>query len=138
LLSTGRSAAQATVLSREDEAVLLDTIQRALHLRAHARAVLTACAGPLAAEWHMSEVVMVLAAVASVVGGTGSPPLLAPAPVPTLQPRLLVQNYGQSVHLSLAAMAQGMPAAEAWRQPGDWGINISDRLHRAPPPRSRL
>jgi hypothetical protein len=63
----------------------------------------------------MSEVAiqMVLAAVASVVGGTGSPPLLAPAPVPTSPPRPLVQNYGQSVHLSLAAVAQGMPVAAA-------------------------
>jgi hypothetical protein len=63
----------------------------------------------------MSEVPIqtVLAAFGSVVGGTGSPPLLAPAPVPTLPPRPLVQNYGQSVHLFLAAVAQGMPVAAA-------------------------
>jgi len=55
LLSTDRSAAPVTVLSRDDEAARLDTIQRALRLHSHARAVITDCAGPLAAEWHMSE-----------------------------------------------------------------------------------
>ncbi len=106
LLSSDQLAASATVLFREDEAIRLDTIQRALHLRAHARAVLTACAGPLATEWHMSEVAiqMVLAAVASVLGGTGSPPLLASAPVPTSPPRAVAQ--GMPVAGALAAFAQ--------------------------------
>jgi hypothetical protein len=39
LLSTGRSAAQATVLSRDDEVARLDTIQQALRLHAHVAAV---------------------------------------------------------------------------------------------------
>ncbi len=73
LLSTDRSAAPDTVLSRDDEAARLDTIQRALRLHAHARAVITDCAGPLAAEWHMSEaqVGKVMDALGSVVFGAG-------------------------------------------------------------------
>jgi hypothetical protein len=49
----------------------------------------------------------------SVVGGTGMAPQPAPAPVPTSPPRPLVQGYGQSVHLFLAAVEQGMPLAAA-------------------------
>ena len=115
LLSTDRSAAPDTVLSRDDEAARLDTIQRAFRLHAHARAVITYCAAPLAAEWHMSEaqVCKVMDALGSVVGGAGMAPLPAPAPAPTSPPRLLVEGYGQSVHLFLAAVAQGMSLAEA-------------------------
>ena len=40
----------ATVLSHEDEQHRLDTIQRALRLHAHARAVLMDCEGPLASD----------------------------------------------------------------------------------------
>ena len=49
----------------------------------------------------------------SVVGGfrqASSPP---PVPVPTSPPRLLVEDYGQTVHLFLAAVAQGMAVADA-------------------------
>ena len=114
LLSSGRSGSRATASSRDDEAARLDTIQRALRLHAHARAVVTDCAGPLATDWHLSElqVQKVLEAFASVVRGSGvAPP--AQAPVPTSPPRPLVQDYGQTVHLFLAAVAQGMPAAAA-------------------------
>jgi hypothetical protein len=115
LLSTDWSAAPVMVLSRDDEAAQLDTIQRAFRLHSHARAVITDCAGPLAAEWHKSEAQInkVLDALGLVVGGAG--PALSPAPaqVPTSPPRPLVQSYCQSVHLFLAAVAQGMPLAAA-------------------------
>ena len=97
LLSTDRSAAPDTVLSRDDEAARLDTsdtTQRAFRLHAHARAVITDCAAPLAAEWHMSEaqVCKVMDALGSVVGGAGMAPLPAPALAPTSPPRPLVQG----------------------------------------------
>ena len=53
-LCADRSASPATVLSREDEQHRLDTIQRALRLHAHARAVLLDCEGPLASDWFLS------------------------------------------------------------------------------------
>jgi hypothetical protein len=95
------------VLSRDDEATRLDTIQRAFRLHSPARAVITDCAGPLAAEWHKSEAQInkVLDALGSVVGGAGPAPSPAPAQVPTSPPRPLVQSYVQSVHLFLAAVA---------------------------------
>ena len=49
-LCADRSALPATVLSHEDEQHRLDTIQRALRLHAHARAVLMDCEGPLASD----------------------------------------------------------------------------------------
>ena len=122
LLSSGRSGSRAKASSRDDEAARLDTIQRALRLHAHARAVVTDCAGPLATDWHLSElqVQKVLEAFASVVGGSGvAPP--APAPVTTSSPRPLVQDYGQTVDLFLAAVVQGMPAAMALAASGQVG-----------------
>jgi hypothetical protein len=59
------------------------------------------------------QIQKVLEAFGSVVGGfrlTSSP---APAPVPTSPPRLLIEDYGQTVHLFLAAVAQGMAVADA-------------------------
>jgi hypothetical protein len=44
LLSTGHTSSSATALSRDDEAVRLDNIERGMHLHAHARAVLSDCA----------------------------------------------------------------------------------------------
>jgi hypothetical protein len=110
LFSSDRSVAPE--LSRDDEVALLDTIQRALRLRT---AVLTDCAGLPATEWHMSEaqIQKVLEAFGSVVCGSGPAPTPAPAPVPKSPSRPLVQNYGQSVHLFPAAVAQGMPVATA-------------------------
>jgi hypothetical protein len=115
LLSTDRSAAPVSVLSRDDEAARLDSIMLASRLHSHARAVITDCAGPLAEEWHMSEAQInkVLDASGSVVGCAGPAPSPAPAQVPTSPPRPLVQSYSQSVHLFLAAVAQGMPLAAA-------------------------
>jgi hypothetical protein len=114
-LAADQSAAPDTVLSRDDEAARLDTIQRVFRLHAHARAVITDYAGPLLAEWHMSEaqVNKVMDALGSVVGGTGMAPLQAPSPVPTSPTRPLVHGYGQSVHLFLAAVAQGMSLVAA-------------------------
>ena len=83
---------------------------------------MTDCAGPLATDWHLSElqVQKVLEAFASVVGGSGvAPP--APAPVPTSPPRPLVQDYGQTVDLFLAAVVQGMRAAMALAASGHIG-----------------
>jgi hypothetical protein len=55
----------------------------------------------------------VLQAFESVVGGTGSHPPIPPAPVPTSPPRPEEETFAQSVHLFLAAIAQGLPAAGA-------------------------
>ncbi len=60
-----------------------------------------------------AQIQKVLEAFGSVVGGSGPAPTPAPAPVPTSLPRPLVQDYGQSVHFFLAAVAQGMPVATA-------------------------
>ena len=93
-LCADRSAPPATVSSREDEQHRLDTIQRALRLHAHARAVyfiasslplqgdqavdahaarapaLMDCVGPLASDWFLSlpQVQAVMEAVRSVAG----------------------------------------------------------------------
>ena len=53
-LCSDRSASPATALTREDEQHRLDTLERALRLYSHARAVLSDCAGPLASEWFLS------------------------------------------------------------------------------------
>ncbi len=56
----------------------------------------------------------VLVAFGSVVVGFRLASPLAPAPVSTsVPPRLLVEDYGQRVHLFLAAVAQGMDVADA-------------------------
>jgi hypothetical protein len=109
------TASSATALSRDDEAVRLDTMERGMRLHAHARAVLSDCAGPLAREWLMSagQIQKVLEAFGSVVGGFRQASSPAPAPVPTSPPRMLVEDYGQTVHLFLAAVAQGMADALA-------------------------
>jgi hypothetical protein len=57
----------------------------------------------------------VLQAFESVVGGTGSHPPIPPAPVPTSPPRPEEETFAQSVHLFLAAIAQGLPAADAMK-----------------------
>jgi hypothetical protein len=115
LLSTAHTASSATALSRDDEAVRLDNIERGMRLHAHARAVLSDCAGPLAREWLMSagQIQKVLEAFGSVIGGFRQASSPAPAPVPTSPPRLLVEDYGQTVLLFLAAVAQGMAVADA-------------------------
>jgi hypothetical protein len=102
-LSAGRTAPSATVLSRYDEAVRLDTIERGMRLHAHARAVLSNCAGPLTIEWHLSAVQIqkVLEAFGLVVGGPKLATSPAPAPVPTSPPRLLVEDYGPYIIFSL-------------------------------------
>jgi len=110
----------------------------------------TDCAGPLATDWHLSElqVQKVLEAFASVVGGSGvAPP--APAPVPTSPPRPLVQDYDQTVHLFLAAVAQGMPAATALAAFGQvgsehfsyedkWLGSLADRVRLLPGAENRV
>jgi hypothetical protein len=60
-----------------------------------------------------AQINKVLDALGLVVGCAGSAPSPAPAQVPTSPPRPLVQSCGQSVHLFLAAVAQGMPLAAA-------------------------
>jgi hypothetical protein len=57
----------------------------------------------------------------SVVGGTGLHSLTPAAPVPTSPPRPEVEIFAQSVHLFLAAIAQGMPAAGAMEAFGTLG-----------------
>ena len=59
------------------------------------------------------QIQKVLEAFGSVVGGFRQASSPAPAPVPTSPPRLLVEDYGQTVHLFLAAVAQGMAVADA-------------------------
>ncbi len=114
-MNAGRTAPSANVLSRDDKAVRFDTIERGMRLHAHARAVLSDCAGPLTIEWHLSAVQIqkVLEAFGLVVGGPKLATSPAPAPVPTSPPRLLVEDYGQTVHHFLAAVAQGMAVADA-------------------------
>ena len=131
-LCADRSASPATVLSREDEQHRLDTIQRALRLHAHARAVLLDCEGPLASDWFLSppQVQAVMEAFGSVVGGGGDTSPAAPSPAPTSPPRPVVQPFQQGVHLFLAAVAQGMPASEALRlfaQLGNGQFSHDDR-----------
>ena len=118
-LCADRLASPAIVLSREDEQHLLDTIQRALRLHAHARAILLDCAGPLASDWFLSppQVHAVIEAFGTVVGGgcdSDAAPA-APSRAPTSPQRPVVQPFQQGVHLVLAAVAQGMPALEALR-----------------------
>ena len=57
----------------------------------------------------------------SVVRGTGSHPPIPPAPVPTSPPRSEEKTFAQSVHLLLAAIAQGLPAAGAMEAFGTLG-----------------
>ncbi len=84
-------------------------------MRAHARAVLSGCAGPLATERHLSagQIQKVLKAFGSVVGGSMLATSPAPAPVPSSPPRLLVEDCGQTLHLFLAAVTQCMAVADA-------------------------
>jgi hypothetical protein len=89
-----------------------DAVRRALRLYLHARAVITDCAEPLATEWRLleSQLGKVLQAFKSVVGGDGQSSCTSAAPVPTSPPRPKVELYAQSIHLFLAAIAQGMPS----------------------------
>ena len=131
-LCADRSASPATVLSREDEQHLLDTIQLALRLHAPARAVLIDCAGPLASDWFLSplQVQAVMEVFRSVVGGGGDTSPAAHSPAPTSPPRPVVQPFQQRVHLFLAAVAQGIPALEAlqlFAQLGNGQFSHDDR-----------
>ena len=119
-LCSDRSASPATALTREDEQHRLDTIERALRLYSHARAVLSDCAGPLASEWFLSpeQIQTVNQTLGSVVGGRNETVQAAAAPAPTSPPRPLAQPFQQGVHLLLAAVAQGMPAQDALRAVG--------------------
>ena len=115
LLCTDRSASAPTALSKEDELHRLDTIERAVRLHAHARAIISDGVGPMALDWFMSEqqVRLVREALGSVVCGVEAAPLRPPASTPTSSPRPLVQVFDQGSQLFLAAVAQGMPLAEA-------------------------
>ncbi len=67
-----------------------------------------------------AQVGKVIDALGSVVGCAGMAPLPAPAPAPTSPPRSLVQGYGQSVHLFLAAVAQGMSTNASFQRTRSW------------------
>ena len=110
--------------SREDKQHRLDTIQRALRLHAHARAVLMDCAGPLASDWFLSppHIQAVMEAFRSVVGGGGDTSPTGPSPASMSPPRPVLQPFQQGVHLFLAAVTQGMPAIEALRLFAQSGI----------------
>jgi hypothetical protein len=99
----------------EDVESRAEAVRRALRLYSHARAIISDCTEPLAVEWKLSEpqIGKVRQAFESVVGGTGSHPPIPPAPVPTSPPRPEEETFAQSVHLFLAAIAQGLPAAGA-------------------------
>ncbi len=77
-----------------------------MRLHAHARAVLSHCAGPSEGVAHVCG--SDPEGLGSVVGG--SRPASSPVPVPV---SLLVEDYGQTVHLFLAAVAQGMAVVDA-------------------------
>jgi hypothetical protein len=123
LLCSDPAGASSGPEPREDAEARSDAVQCAVCLHSHARAIISDCAEPLAAEWKLSEPQhgKVLQAFESVVGGTGPPPLTSAAPVPTYPPRPEVETYAQSVHLFLAAIAQGMPAAGAMEAFGTLG-----------------
>jgi hypothetical protein len=89
----------------------------------HARLIISDCPEPLAAEWKLSErqIRKVRQAIESVVGGSGPPPLTSAASVPRSPPRPELETYAQSVHLFLAAITQGMPAAATMEAFGTLG-----------------
>ena len=103
-LCADRSASPATVLSREDEQHRLDTIQWALRLHAHTRAVLVDYAGPLASgsDWFLSppQVQAVMGAFGSVVGGGGDTSPTASSPAPMSSQRPVVQPFQQGERTS--------------------------------------
>jgi hypothetical protein len=92
-----------------------EAVRHTLCFCIHARAIVTDCAEPLAAEWKLSESQLgkVRQAFESVVKGEFSSLRMPVAPVPTSPPRPEVEIYAQSVHLLLAAVAQGFPASAA-------------------------
>jgi hypothetical protein len=107
----------------EDVESRAEAAWRVLRLYSHARAIISDCTEPLAAEWKLSEsqIGKVRQAFESVVGGTGTHPPIPPAPVPTSPPRSEEETFAQSVHLFLAAIAQGLPAAGAMAAFGTLG-----------------
>jgi hypothetical protein len=92
-------------------------------LYSHSRAIISDCTEPLAVEWKLSEpqIGKVRQVFESVVGGTGSHPPIPPAPVPTSPPRPEEDTFAQSLHLLLAAIAQGLPAVGAMEAFGTLG-----------------
>jgi hypothetical protein len=108
---------------REDAKARSEAVRRALRLHSHARLIISDCAEPLAAEWKLSErqIRKVRQAIESVVGGSGPPPLTSAASVPRSPPRPELETYAQSVHLFLAAITQGMPAAATMEAFGTLG-----------------
>jgi hypothetical protein len=106
----------------EDVESRAEAVRRALRLYSHARAIISDCTEPLAVEWKLSEPqIGKVRPFESVVGGTGSHPPIPPAPVPTSPPRPEEETFAQSVHLFLAAIAQGLPAAGAMEAFGTLG-----------------
>ena len=94
LLCTEQPGAASRFEPREDAEARSDSseaVQRALCLSSHARAIVTDCAEPLAAEWKLSESQLgkVLQACESVVRGEGSSLRTPVAPVPTSSPSWL-------------------------------------------------
>jgi hypothetical protein len=110
----------------EDAESRAEAVRRALRLYSHALTIISDCTEPLVArvvEWKLSEpqIGKVRQAFESVVGGTGSRPPISPAPVPTSPPRPEEDTFAQSVHLFLAAIAQGLPAEGAMEAFGTLG-----------------
>jgi hypothetical protein len=93
----------------------LDTVQRAVRLYGHARAIVADGAAPMASEWHMSEtqIRLVRDAFGSVVDGVVADAARLPLSVPTSSPRPVTQPFDQGTQLFLAAVAQGMPFEQA-------------------------
>ena len=108
---------------REDAEARSETVRRALRLHFHARAIVSDCAEPLGVDWRLSDqqIGKVRQAFIAVVGGDASPSPTSAAPIPTSPPRASLETYAQSVHLFLAAIAQGMPAPAAMTAIGTLG-----------------
>jgi hypothetical protein len=123
LLCTDPPDASAEPEAFEDAESRTEAVRRALRLYSHAWAIISDCTEPLAVEWRFSEpqIGKVRQAFESVVGGTGSYPPIPPAPVPESPPRPEENTFAQSVHLFLAAITQGLPAADAMEAFGTLG-----------------
>ena len=125
LLSSDCGARSPTAESCEDAARRALAEQRATQLYAHARAIVTDGEQPLRTDWHMSEaqVRLVRSTLGGVVGGLPATPeqSVASARLPTSPPRPERQQFGQSVHLFLAAVGQNMPLADGMRAFGGLG-----------------
>ena len=129
LLSHDCGTCPPTAVSSADEAQRAAAVKREHQLYAHARAIVTdrrtvnspcgrtgTCLRPRSAS---------LATPSEALSGDArwsTAPQLAPAQSPISPPRLKRQQFGQSVHLFLAAVGQGRPLADGLRAFGGLGL----------------